>query len=358
MKRDGTLDMVRCVMNYMIVVMHAWAAFQYVDRTTAEFAGWTFVCEFLCAMAMPTFFMISGYLMFQGFEWQSLPNKLGRRVKRLAVPYLVWNTTFVLFYLAMARLVPRLATRVSSFGLDSWAGALSKIASFTVAPIDGPLWFLRALIYLSVLSPLIWMGLRFLKGIPLMALALAWCYGEWRLGLRETMDCLLPAFAIACYLIGAWLSVYGRQLTQVFCHWGWIVVGLAACAFRGWWLVPGFMEQSVPEWARLVGTYFRILEAPVLIALVATLGLGSGRFAQSKVYRYLKDMSFFAYAGHFLFCSIFLHSIAPKLGFMTTGKMTVLVLAFVGLGVPTMAVVYGLARKLFPKLLRLWDGTL
>jgi len=357
-KNDVNINVVRCLMNYMIVVMHAWAAFQYVDRTTVEFAGWTFVCEFLCAMAVPTFFMLSGYLMFQGFALKTLLDKLGRRVKRLAVPYLVWNTTFVLFYLAMARLVPRLATRVVSFGLDTWSGALSKIISVDVAPIDGPLWFLRALIFLSVLSPLFWFGLRFLKGVPLLALALGWGYVEERFGLREYMDCLLPAFAIVCYLIGAWLSVQGRQLVPTFSHWGWLVLGLGACAFRGWWLVPGFMNALVPDWVHLVGTYLRFLEAPALIALVATVGLGQGRFAQSKVYCYLKDMSFFAYAGHFLFCSIFLHSLAPQLDSLSTGKMTVLVLAFVGLGVPVMAIVYGLARRICPRMLRLWDGTL
>ena len=56
LNRISGLDIVRCIMNYMIVLLHAWAAFQYVDCTTWEFYGWTFVCNHLCVMAMPTFF--------------------------------------------------------------------------------------------------------------------------------------------------------------------------------------------------------------------------------------------------------------------------------------------------------------
>ena len=166
--RSEGLDVVRCLMNYMIVLLHAWAAFQYVDCTTWEFYGWTFVCSHLCAMALPTFFLVSGYLMFQKFTINAWSDKMLRRVKRLLVPYLVWNIAFVAIYLSSARLFPRIADRVAMFGLDSLQGCISKIASIYVAPIDGPLWFLRALFMLSLISPIIWMFIKLCDGFFLL----------------------------------------------------------------------------------------------------------------------------------------------------------------------------------------------
>jgi len=357
--RNKDLDIVRCIMNYMIVVMHAWAAFQYVPWTTWEFKAWTFICEFVCHSVMPTFFLISGYLLFKGYAWNKVAEKMTRRLRRLLVPYVVWNVSFVAFYVTACHFVPRLAARVETFGLMSFAGALSKILSFTVPPIDGPLWFLRALLYLVLASPLIWLGLRFLRGIPLLALAILWVPLEFFCGVHQLSGTVLPSYGICCFVAGGVFAVQGKDLVCAFKNWIWVLVGVVACVIRGLWSVPSYMSTSNnPVWMSYCSGFLFLLEAPALIALVSCLKLGQWRFFRSRFYEYLRDMSFFAYAGHFLFCSIFLHSLAPKFGFMTTGKMTVLVLAFVGLGVPTMAVVYGAARRVCPKALKLWDGTL
>lgn len=358
MTRDSEIDFLRCVMNYMIVVMHAWAAFQYVDHTTLEFASCTIICEFLCAMALPTFFIISGYLMFQHFDLQSIGKKLIRRLRRLVVPYLVWNVTFVLFYLMLARCVPRLSVRVSGFGLDTWSGAIEKIVSLTIAPIDGPLWFLRALVYLSLLSPLLWLGLRVSRGIPFVVLTLVWGWGEWHFRLVDGLSGILPAFAIGCYVLGAWVSTRGFRIFDLFRAWPWLAVGIVAFVIRCGLVLPCFQDQPVVDWVWMANTYLQIALAPTLVSLVGLTHVDRWVGVDNHVYKYLKDMSFFAYAGHFMFCSVYLHALAPMLGGMTTGKMTLLILAFVGLGVPTMAVVYGVGRKICPQILKLWDGTL
>lgn len=358
MKRDEKLDLVRCLMNYMIVVLHAWAAFQYVDHSTWEYAWCKFVCNYLCGMAMPTFFVISGFLMFQGFSFAKLPEKIVRRVKRLVVPYLVWNVTFVLFYLALAKVMPRLATRVHSFGLDTFSGAITKIISLDVAPIDGPLWFLRALFYFVLLTPAIWLGLRFAKGIPLLILALLWPCAERALGWSSHLEHVFPSFAVASYVTGAFIAVRGSQLKEVFALPIWLVVGFAVCGLRGALAILEMKGWAMPTGCGFVCASLRVLEAPALICLVRHLPVEGWRLTSNRVYLYLKDMSFFAYAGHFMFCSMVLHTTAPLFSFMATGKFTVLILLFVVVGGCVMSFVYGIARKLAPRFLSLYDGTL
>lgn len=355
--RSEGLDVVRCFMNYMIVLLHAWAAFQYVDCTTYEFYGWTFICSHLCAMALPTFFLVSGYLMFQKFSLNVWPNKMLRRVKRLFVPYFVWNITFVVIYLIMAKMTPRIAERVAMFGLDSVSGCISKIASLYVAPIDGPLWFLRALLILSIITPILWLFIKCWNGMMLMLVCFLWVGVESLLGLSKTLAHVIPSYGIFCFVLGGVVSVKGKKLLEFFNSKKYIAVGFVGCIIRAVLLIPYSVSSEVPSSTiSFISHYLFVFEAPALIALVAQMKTES--IARTKLFAYLKDMSFFAYAGHFLICSSYLHLIAPKLGFMHTFKFTILIVIFVGLGVPTMGVLYWFGKRLSPKLMKLWDGSL
>ena len=357
-QRIAGLDMVRCLMNYMIVLLHAWAAFQYVDCTTWEFYGWTFVCSHLCAMALPAFFLVSGYLMFRNFSFSAWPEKMFRRLKRLFVPYLVWNVTFVVVYLAFAKFVPRFQDRVVMFGLNSFWGCFSKVLSFTVAPIDGPLWFIRALLILSLFSPVIWILVkRRIKGIVLLGFCLGWIGVEIFSGVGKFLRHTLPAYAIFCVVLGGVLAVNGKELMSVFKHKLWFVAGFVACVLHAVILIPYSVTQQTPTWPYgLIVNYLFLLGAPAMISLV--VNVRTGLIAESRTFSFLKDMSFFAYAGHFLICSSYLHLIAPRLHWMNSFKFTLLILVFVGLGIPTMALIYYTGKRLFPRVLKLWDGTL
>ena len=351
MERNNRVDFIRCAMNYMIVVLHAWAAFQYVSWTTIEFKVWTFVCNHLCWMALPTFFMISGWLLFSDFTIRRCPEKIFRRLKRLLIPYVVWNLTFVAFYLTMARFVPRLSARVATFGLGTISGILSKVFSLTVSPIDGPLWFLRVLLLLSFLSPMLWWAMKLGKGMPLIICSVMWAVGEWSLGLTDTLRLTLPSYAIAPFVIGGVLAKNGKSIVVYFSSWRWFFIGLFACVIRG----CAMMKFGAEGEKLLIAPLLAIIEAPALLTLVAHINTDC--LVDSKAYRYLKNMSFFAYAGHFMICSIFLHTIAPHISF-ATGKFTVLIVIFVGCGISAMALIYGLGRRHFPKLIKFWDGTL
>ena len=53
----------------------------------------------LAHIAVPTFFVISGYLFFMDlrqWDWQVYGAKLNKRIFTLFIPYLVWNTLYVL----------------------------------------------------------------------------------------------------------------------------------------------------------------------------------------------------------------------------------------------------------------------
>ncbi len=71
----------------------------------------------------------------------------------------------------------------------------------------------------------------------------------------------------------------------------------------------------------------------------------------------LPSISFFVYCGHFLFCSVWVHPLGPKLVGMGTGCESVLMFAFIVPGLALTAAVYAAGKKFCPKVLRVFDGT-
>ncbi len=61
------------------------------------------------AIAVPLFFLISGYLFFRGLErwnWDEWMKKMYRRVHTLLIPYLIWTTLYIAYvYFHLCRLL-------------------------------------------------------------------------------------------------------------------------------------------------------------------------------------------------------------------------------------------------------------
>ena len=90
------------------------------------------VSQTLVKAAMPMFFFISGYLFFGNVEkwnWQTYQQKIKRRGKTLLIPYIIWNLL--------------MAVMLRPFS-----------PSIFCEPANMPLWFLRDLIVVSLLTPI------------------------------------------------------------------------------------------------------------------------------------------------------------------------------------------------------------
>ena len=115
----------------------------------------------------PLFFLVSGFLFFQKYDgsWATYKEKLSRRVKTLLIPFLIWNFATYLVYFA-GESIP--ATKVY-FATKYWPPIRSFTAldyanaffGFTVKfPMSYQFWFIRDLMVMVVLSPLIYLLLK------------------------------------------------------------------------------------------------------------------------------------------------------------------------------------------------------
>ena len=134
-----------------------------------------FVTNVFTAVPVPLFMMISGYLYFnkcnlsEGFGREVYINKTRSRIKSLLIPYLIWNLLVFLFFTVGQSLTAG-SEVMQKDGYKALAGyeMIDYIKNFwaldsTGMPIDGPLWFIRDLFIISLFSPIIFYGIKYLR---------------------------------------------------------------------------------------------------------------------------------------------------------------------------------------------------
>lgn len=190
----------------------------------------TIISRLITHSAVPSFFFISGFLMFYGlnnFTKDLYVKKMKKRITRLLIPYSLWN--FIALFVSILRKTSNEISYESAVSSccsngffscfwvynitgDSDIDILGNVTHLAV-PIDLPLWYLRDLIVVSVISPLIYICIKkfkLLTVITAMSLYLAGFYTN------------LPGFsstAIAFYSMGAYFSIMKIDFSSFFRKW-------------------------------------------------------------------------------------------------------------------------------------------
>lgn len=141
----------------------------------------TLITHKIAELAVPTFFFISGYLFFKNintFSFSIYKNKLKNRISTLLTPYIIWNLLYILFYWIAQTFFPKMMSgnallikdySVIDFIKAFWCGQ-------TGFPINFPLWYIRDLMIINILSPIIYLLLKYLKTIYIIIIGIIWIF--------------------------------------------------------------------------------------------------------------------------------------------------------------------------------------
>ncbi len=186
------------------------------------------------AVAVPLFFGVSGYLFFVKIAAgkSTLSESMLRRVKTVLVPFLLW----VLIGIVVASLMRSGGVHAGGTSeLSSPSGWLDQLAH----PVFYQLWFMRALIYLVLLTPFMYPLLRWKHAlIPLtVAFLVASC-------LRPQAEMLQELVAGSYFWFGAYIAVHRVPFDQPVST---KVIALLGLTWIGFWGVTAALWTPADE---------------------------------------------------------------------------------------------------------------
>lgn len=130
----------------------------------------------IARVAVPIFFLISGYLFFFRYDFTvvGILDKYRKRFKTLVIPYLFWSL-FGLFLFFALQNIPYAENFFRNEPVKDFSGA-KLVDTIFLNPIPYQLWFIKSLVALVLLSPLIYVLTRYLKGWWVLGAGLLWYF--------------------------------------------------------------------------------------------------------------------------------------------------------------------------------------
>ena len=245
----------------------------------------------LAEIAVPLFFVISGFLFFYqcNFNRETYYNKLRKRIHSLLIPYLTWNTLCLFFVMIVQQLQPSSTSLDRKLVLDySFIDILDSYWHFDGvkrgwAPICGPLWFIRDLIIVNLCSPIVYFCLNNKRIVFLLLLGVLYICGINLLtpGLSST--------AFFFYSLGAWTSINRLEIDLS----GRMGIGLMCLCFFlliadvSLWMIGA--QNSYLHRLFILSGIFAFLSFAMM--MVCKKGVGN-------TIRFLAGCSFFVYLSH------------------------------------------------------------
>lgn len=215
--QSRTIDVLRFLLIIYVVFIHAYTStrgmFDADLYPVYKYLSFLISLE-IAQIAVPSFFFISGYLFY--FHLTTYRSRLKKGVHTLLTPYLLWNGLILAMYFLVEKL-PGTGAFFSGnnlpIGQFTWQDLIRAFWDSgdwnggNGTPIVHQFWYIRNLILLEVLSPLVALFVRYAKGWGVGALLLWWLFTPGQAFMAES---------VAFFCAGAWYSLRGRDFLPDF----------------------------------------------------------------------------------------------------------------------------------------------
>ena len=296
------IDTLRFPMAALVIMCHAQFLTGFEGHTLPDWEEWhvllgtqLFFSEVLPHVAVPLFMLFSGFLLFSKHKIDALnyAKILKKRVRTLLIPYLIWSTAC--FFVAVSQNMVSCTFLHWLQGL--WDTCLwQPEATFSIGmpgyPMSMPLWFLRDLMVLVVLSYPIGKMLEWSKGWVLLLMAVWWFPGHEKF-FGFGADCLFY------FSLGAWMGLKRIDFVSLVrkVRVPGYLLALLMTGVEFYLTYTSYVQTHTLEFVWIPFNLF------VLCLMVATLNIGASIVEKEKhtLLITLASCSFFLFAAHIVF---------------------------------------------------------
>lgn len=322
--------------------------------------------EVLACLCVPTFFVVSGYLFFYktDFDEKVYIQKLKKRFRTLMIPYLLWNLIALL--VKATKMLPIFCSIFQNMGNIEFRFSLIRlfrtffyddgnsglfidhfqiIHVTTPLPINGPMWYVRDLMVIILLTPLIYWLTKKFKYWFIIGLAI-YLYLFGHLLLPEGSYLSLVIDYMFFFSWGAYYSINKQNLTSE----------MQKLKYVAYIFIPAiFIDLFTID--TKYNTY--IFLPYIIIGIISIFIITSILMEKGKLHinNTLANCSFFVFALH----SLILNDLGKLLFMACQLNDTPLVLLFLYIAIPTITIVicvwlYKLLNKYLPTICGLLTG--
>jgi hypothetical protein len=280
----------RFLLVLLVVTLHAFGPkVNFQDSNIVlKFPDAVYKIEYLFSMiiasiAVPMFFLLSGYLV--GLKKDTYSENLKKKFKSVLVPFLIWNSINILFYFVLQSLPItrpfffRMNYIVSNFQFVDWLDAYTGMFERSPFPFLDLSWFLRDLFLLNLLLPLIFTAMKKIPAFYFFMVFILWINGKYLFFLSSEA---LLFFSLGCF----WGTTYFSTKFIDMLHFFDIFLLYAITVY-----LELFYAQQ----------FIAIHKFNIIIGIVLVWKISSYFIRNEKLYRVLKFLSvysFFVYVSH------------------------------------------------------------
>ena len=179
------------------------------------------ISEGIARTAVPLFFLMAGYLFFATFHWsrRTYIIKISTRLRSLLIPFLFWNLV-VLAVIALAQEIPSIqpyftgaGKRIADYGAFDYVNAVLGLKGY---PIAYHFWFIRDLMLLVLLAPILAVIVRFVPIPFFVAVYICWVTNSWPIYMPAAVGVLFFSAGALCGVNDQNLFAFDRFTTLIF----------------------------------------------------------------------------------------------------------------------------------------------
>ncbi len=302
-----------------------------------------FFTQGISRIAVPLFFIISGYLYFLNIKgtFSEFKSKIGKRIKTILIPYLFWSGWGLAFYTILQS--HPMAQNFFTNGLikDMHIEEILKILFFNPLPFQ--LWFLRDLMILVFFSPLLFFAIKYLRELAIFLAFIPWISGYFY-GFINTDSLLF-------FMFGGYLAIFDKLVSFDWKKYAYLL-------FSFWILLVIINSILLFQGISIFDFWMSVLNKVTLLVGVVAIWIIYDQLdgnANIKAFNPLFSFSFFLYAFHEPVLTMVKKGLFFVLGNSQLVSFTVYILA------PTLTIILSISvgfllKKYIPKIYDLATG--
>ena len=207
------------IMGVVLAHCNLYAVIGNWEGSNPDWPGWliyifNYLYWLLLPARVPTLFIISGYFFFRSQKERDthfFVNKYKRRIHSLLMPYLVWNAIAILIMYLRYDIIAGNNYPLSDYMSGFWSSTINDNG----LPANNPLWFMRDLMVVTLMAPVINYLIKSKYGL-FTIVSLATCY-VMNIGIPVSG---MSLEAILFFSTGAYLAIHKVDITSIPKHLG------------------------------------------------------------------------------------------------------------------------------------------